>query len=144
MWSTTLVAAPVSHNRSQSQISVFWICCGQVASMMAKYNTWSWCVLHMCRLLFLSWVEQPVMEKPSPESLQQWGIRIYEFLNVPRGNGWLWRTRIIINAGWTGRGNKVIQADFGFTNTSQRKPMRASRSVQRKETEKTKRIQRTI
>lgn len=40
LWSTAFAAAPVSRNRTQSQISVLWICCGQVASMEAKYNTW--------------------------------------------------------------------------------------------------------
>lgn len=125
---------------TQSQISVLWICCGQGASMTAKYNTWSWCVLHMFRLLFLSWLEQPLLEKPSPESLQQSGIWFCEFSNIPPGNSWLWRTRIIINTDWTGRGNKVIRANFCFTNTSQHQPMRDSQSMRRKETEKTKRI----
>lgn len=141
LWSTAFAAAPVSRNRTQSQISVLWICCGQVASMEAKYNTRSWCVPHMFRLIFLSWLEEPLMEKPSPESVQQLGIWVCEFLN---GNGELWRTRIIINSGWTGRGNKVIQANFCSTNTSQCKPERASQSAQRKEAEKTEDSLRTM
>lgn len=119
-------------------------CCEYVVvrlpQVKAKYNTWSWCVLHMFRLIFLSWPEEPLMEKPSPESVQQLAIWICEFLNVPPVNGELWRTRIIINTGWTGRGNKVIQANFCSTNTSQCKPVRASQSAQRKEAGKTKKI----
>ncbi len=66
------------------------------------------------------------------------GIWIWKFLNIPPGNSGVWKTGVIINIGWTGRGNEVTQAKLLL-----RKHLRAQtneNTAWRKETAKTKRI----
>lgn len=79
-----------------------------------------------------------MLEKPSAESLWRIGIWIWEFLNTPPGNSRVFKTGVIINIGWTGRGNEVTKAKLLL-----HKHLRAQTNettASGKETEKTERI----
>lgn len=50
----------------------------------------------------------------------------------------VWKARVIINIGWTGRGNEVAQAKLLLHKHLEHRPMGSLRSAWRKETKKTK------